>query len=121
MSNLSTNEYPGRRITPLAVFAVLALSACHRQPPSAAPPAIVVALPVHAHSDASAGASIRYPVEAAARYSNAMSFRVAGKLIERNVRLGDSVRSGQVIARLDAADAQRQAASAQATLDAAEH
>jgi RND family efflux transporter MFP subunit len=60
-------------------------------------------------------------VEAAARYSNAMSFRVAGKLIERDVRLGDSVRSGQVIARLDAADAQKQAASAQAALDAAEH
>jgi multidrug efflux system membrane fusion protein len=121
MSNLYTNEYVGRWAAPLAVFAVLALSACHRQPPPAAPPAIVVALAVHAHSDPSAGGSIRYPVEAAARYSNAMSFRVAGKLIERNVRLGDSVRSGQVIARLDAADAQKQAASAQATLDAAEH
>jgi membrane fusion protein, multidrug efflux system len=121
MSNLSTNEYVTRWAAPLAVLAVLALSACHRQPPPAAPPAIVVALAVHAHSDPSAGASIRYPVEAAARYSNAMSFRVAGKLIERDVRLGDSVRSGQAIARLDAADAQKQAASAQATLDAAEH
>jgi membrane fusion protein, multidrug efflux system len=120
MSSLSTNVYVGR-VVPLAIFAVLALSACHRQPPPTAPPAIVVALPVHAHSDAGAEGSVRYPVEAAARYSNAMSFRVAGKLIERNVRLGDSVRSGQVIARLDAADAQKQAASAQATLDAAEH
>jgi membrane fusion protein, multidrug efflux system len=121
MSNLSTNEYVGRWVAPLAVIAVLALSACHRPPPFAAPPAIVVALPVRAHVDISASASIRYPAEAAARYSNAMSFRVAGKLIERSVRLGDSVRSGQVIARLDAADAQKQAASAQATLDAAEH
>jgi multidrug efflux system membrane fusion protein len=121
MSNLSTNEYVGRWVAPWAVFAVLALSACDRHAPPAAPPAIVVALPVRAHSDPGAGGSIRYPVEAAARYSNAMSFRVAGKLIERNVRLGDSVRSGQVIARLDAADAQKQAASAQATLDAAEH
>jgi RND family efflux transporter MFP subunit len=50
-----------------------------------------------------------------------MSFRVAGKLIERNVRLGDSVHKGQVIARLDAVDAQKQAASAQAALDAGEH
>lgn len=103
------------------VFAVLALSACHRQPPSAAAPAMVLASPVHSGSGSNGGEGIRYPVEAAARYSNAMSFRVAGKLIERDVRLGDPVRKGQVIARLDAADAQKQAASAQAALDAAEH
>src|SRR3984957_5480257 len=121
MSNLSTNVYDGRWVAPLAVFAVLALSACHRQPPSAAPPAIVVALPLRTHSDPSAGGSIRYPVEAAARYSNAMAFRVAGKLIERDVRLGDSVRKGQIVARLDPIDAEKQAGSARAALDAAEH
>jgi len=121
MSNLSTSDYSLRRALPWALFAVLALSACHRQPPSAAPPAMVLASPVHSHSGIGTGENVRYPVEAAARYSNAMSFRVAGKLIERDVRLGDSVRKGQVIARLDAADAQKQAASAQATLDAAEH
>jgi RND family efflux transporter MFP subunit len=109
------------RAMPLGVFAVLALGACHRQVPSEAAPAIVVASPVHAYRGAGADENIRYPVEAAARYSNAMSFRVAGKLIERNVRLGDSVRRGQVIARLDALDAQKQASSAQAALEAAEH
>jgi RND family efflux transporter MFP subunit len=82
---------------------------------------MVLASPVRSHSGIGTGETVRYPVEAAARYSNAMSFRVAGKLIERDVRLGDSVRKGQVIARLDAADAQKQAASAQAALDAAEH
>jgi RND family efflux transporter MFP subunit len=82
---------------------------------------MVLASTVHSHSRVSGGEGIRYPIEAAARYSNAMSFRVAGKLIERDVRLGDSVRKGQVIARLDAADAQKQAASALAALDAAEH
>ncbi len=105
---------------PLAALAALTLAACHGQGPPGAPPAIVVALPVHP-SESGAGADIRYPVEAAARYSNAMSFRVAGKLIERDVRLGDSVRKGQVIARLDADDARKQAAAAQAALDAAEH
>ncbi|HEY4445108.1 MAG TPA: efflux RND transporter periplasmic adaptor subunit [Steroidobacteraceae bacterium] len=100
---------------------MLALGACHRQVPTDAAPAIVVASPVHSYRGTGAGESIRYPVEAAARYSNAVSFRVAGKLIERNVRLGDSVRRGQVIARLDALDAQKQASSAQAALDAAEH
>jgi RND family efflux transporter MFP subunit len=100
---------------------VVALGACHRQAPPAAPSALVLASPVHSHSGIGAGESIRYPVESAARYSNAMSFRVAGKLIERNVRLGDSVHRGQVVARLDAVDAQKQAASARAALDAAEH
>jgi len=120
MSILSTDDYPMRAALWM-VFAALALSACHRQPPSAAPPAMVLASTVHSHSGVSGGEGIRYPIEAAARYSNAMSFRVAGKLIERDVRLGDSVRKGQVIARLDAADAQKQAASARAALDAAEH
>jgi RND family efflux transporter MFP subunit len=106
---------------PLAFFAVLALGACHRQAPSDVAPAIVLASPVLAHRGISAGENVRYPVEAAARYSNAMSFRVAGKLIERNVRLGDSVRKGQVIARLDAVDAEKQATSARAALEAGEH
>lgn len=109
------------RTMPAAVVAASALAACHGQAPAAAPAAVVVALPVHSHSAAGAGEGIRYPVEAAARYSNAMSFRVAGKLIERDVRLGDSVRRGQIVARLDQIDAEKQAGSARAALDAAEH
>jgi multidrug efflux pump subunit AcrA (membrane-fusion protein) len=50
-----------------------------------------------------------------------MSFRVPGKLIKRNVRLGDSVKQGQILAQLDPIDAQKQFASSKATLDAAEH
>jgi multidrug efflux system membrane fusion protein len=109
------------RVASLAMLAVWALGACHRQAPPAATPALVMALPVLPHSGDGAGESIRYPVEATARYSNAMSFRVAGKLIERKVRLGDGVHKGQVMARLDAVDAEKQTASAQALLDAAEH
>ena len=50
-----------------------------------------------------------------------MSFRVPGKLIERTVRIGDSVKKGEVVARLDPVDAQKQAASAKAAMEAAEH
>jgi multidrug efflux system membrane fusion protein len=114
MSSLSTGEA-------IAVaLAALALGACGQHAPVAAAPALVVALPVHADAEGSA-AGMRYPVEAAARYSTVMSFRVAGKLIERRVRLGDAVHQGEVIARLDPVDSQKQAASAQAVLDAAEH
>jgi membrane fusion protein, multidrug efflux system len=101
-------------------MAMLGLTACHRAPPAPAPTALVVALAVQ-HDPGTGSDSIRYPVEVGARYSNTMSFRVAGKLIERSVRLGDSVKQGQVIARLDPLDATKQAASAKAALDAAEH
>jgi multidrug efflux system membrane fusion protein len=106
----------------LAAVAFFSLSACSGGKNGVAPPALVVALPVHPDTGAGAGSgAIRYPVEVAARYSNPMSFRVPGKLIERKVRIGDTVKKGETVAQLDPIDAQRQAASAKATLDAAEH
>jgi RND family efflux transporter MFP subunit len=110
----------GARAAPWALLAVLGLGACQRHAPPAAPPALVLALPVHSYLGSGNG-GIRYPVEAAARYSNPLSFRVAGKLIERNLRLGDLAHQGQILARLDPLDAEKQAASARAALDAAEH
>ena len=86
-------------VLPRCPFAAL-LAACHQSQAPAPPSVAVVAVAVRAGLPGEPGAPLRYPVEVAARYSNAMSFRVAGKLIERNVRLGDSVRKGQVIARL---------------------
>ena len=109
----------GQLVIAVAVLAALGLTACHPAEPAAVPPSIVVALPAHAST--ASGDAIRYPVEVVSRYTNQMSFRVAGKIIERNVRLGDSVKKGQVVARLDPVDAQKQQASAQAALDAAEH
>ncbi|CAH2922962.1 MAG: CzcABC family efflux RND transporter, membrane fusion protein [uncultured Paraburkholderia sp.] len=61
------------------------------------------------------------PGEVQARYSTPPSFRVGGKIVERRVRLGDIVKNGQIVARLDPADAQKNAAGAQAQLAAAEH
>jgi len=107
----------------LAAATVLATAACGHAPAPPPPPAVVVALPVHPDADAQSGGegAVRYPVEVTARYSNAMSFRVPGKLIKRNVRLGDAVEEGQVLAQLDPVDAQKQFASAKAAFDAAEH
>jgi multidrug efflux system membrane fusion protein len=122
MSNLYTNDYTrSTAAKALWLLAVTALAGCHGRPAVDAPPAAVVALPVHASSGADGGQSLRYPIEAAARYANVMSFRVPGKIVERTVRLGDAVRRGTVVARLDAADAEKQAAAARAALDAAEH
>ena len=107
-------------LAPLGMAAALALTACHRETPPVTPPAVVVALPVHP-AGTDAAESLHYPVEAAARYANPMSFRVAGKILARDVRLGDVVRKGQPVARLDPADAEKHAAAARAALDAAEH
>jgi membrane fusion protein, multidrug efflux system len=105
----------------LVVLVALTVTGCGRNKAAVAPPAMVVALPVHADAGTGGGEAIRYPVEVAARYSNPMSFRVPGKVIERKVRIGDTVKKGEVVARLDPTDAEKQAASAKAALDAAEH
>jgi RND family efflux transporter MFP subunit len=79
----------------------------------------VVAVAVHADGNGAQAASL--PGEVQARYATPLSFRVGGKIVERRVRLGDVVKNGQIVARLDPADAQKNAASAQAQLAAAQH
>jgi len=113
----------GRFRAPLIVFvaAAFTLAGCSEDRKASVPPALVVALPVHPDAGAPGGSAVRYPVEVAARYSNPMSFRVPGKVIERRARIGDSVKKGEVVARLDPVDAQKQAASAGAAMEAAEH
>ena len=54
-----------------------------------------------------------------ARYEPDLAFRVAGKITERIVNVGDRVHAGDVIARLDPQDLQLQVASAEAEIAAA--
>jgi multidrug efflux system membrane fusion protein len=97
-----------------------ALVGCGSHAPPATATVVVVALPVHPRAGDGAD-TLAFPAEVASRYTNVTSFRVAGKLIERDVRLGDSVLRGQILARLDPSDARQQAVSAQAAFDAAKH
>jgi RND family efflux transporter MFP subunit len=103
-----------------AAATALALGACAKQEAASPPPAVVLAEPVRAVWSG-ADQARPYPVEVTSRYSTPLSFRVGGKLFERTVRLGDTVRKGQVLARLDATDALKEQAAAQAALEAAEH
>lgn len=102
----------------LAATGVLLLAGCHRREAAPPTPQPVVAVAVHADGQTPAAT---LPGEVDARYSTPLSFRIAGKIIERRVRLGDTVKNGEIVAQLDPADAQKNAASAQAQLEAAQH
>jgi membrane fusion protein, multidrug efflux system len=94
------------------------LCACHQREavvPEAKP---VVARAVHPDGRI-AGTSL--PAQVQARYSTPLSFRVGGKVIERRVRIGDTVKAGQTVALLDPTDLQNNLVNARAQLDAAEH
>ncbi|SDR60255.1 RND family efflux transporter, MFP subunit [Paraburkholderia tuberum] len=102
----------------LTLSGALTLAACHAKDAEVTLPRPVIAVVVHRDSKP---VLATLPGEVNARYATPLSFRIAGKLIERKVRLGDTVTAGQAIARLDADDAQRSLASAQAQLMAAQH
>lgn len=57
-----------------------------------------------------------YSGEIRARHEAALSFRTGGKIIERLVDAGAAVKAGQVLAKLDPADASLQADAAEAQL-----
>jgi multidrug efflux system membrane fusion protein len=102
-----------------AVAASLALlSGCSKHSAPAEPAHTVIALPVEAVDGALAA---RFPGEVHSRFEMPLSFRVAGQLLSRSARLGDNVKKGQALARLDDADALKIQAQAAAALDAAEH
>lgn len=109
----------GTRTLFLALVAPLTLlSACHK-PADIAPAARPVVAVAVQPDGAPVMASL--PGEVQSRYSTPLSFRIGGKIVERRVRLGDTVKAGQTVAQLDPADVQKNAASAAAQLEAAQH
>lgn len=99
-----------------AAFALL--SGCGPSAHDAETARPVIALPAQAADGANV---LRFPGDIHARYEMPLSFRVPGQLVSREAHLGDTVKKGQVLARLDDADASKNEAAARAALDAAEH
>ena len=90
--------------------------ACEKARESAPPPRLVNV--VRVSMDMSDG-DVAYSGEVRARYETNLSFRVAGKIVARNVEVGSSARAGGVLARLDPEDQQLNTRSAQSQLEAA--
>ncbi|MDO9073508.1 MAG: efflux RND transporter periplasmic adaptor subunit [Rubrivivax sp.] len=85
----------------LVCAAALALAACSRPAPPPEPIRAVRTLTVSADS---ASGVREYAAEVRPRTESRLGFRVAGKMLERRAELGQQVRAGEVLARLDAAD-----------------
>jgi RND family efflux transporter MFP subunit len=101
-----------------ALAAALLLAACAPKAPPEAPPATVIAARPLAPT---ATGAVSYAGEVRARYESMLSFRVDGKLVARPAHLGDAVRAGQLLARIDPGDSAASVAAATAALAAAEH
>lgn len=101
----------------LGAALALAVAGCGGKAPGAPEPRPV--LVVHPGAAGDPG-GLAFAGEVRAREESALSFRVGGKLVRRDVDVGDRVRAGQVLAELDPQDLQLQAAAARAQLAVAE-
>jgi multidrug efflux system membrane fusion protein len=101
------------KLAPLFLLPLL-LAACSEPPPPAAAPKLVRTLTVGAGATAIDDGLRSYSGEVRARIETTLGFRIAGKIVERRVDTGTAVKPGQVLARLDPADAGLQAVQAEA-------
>ena len=100
----------------LAAVVGLGLAACGKGAEEAAAPRPVLV----AHPEPAAGTARSFPGEVRARAEAPLAFRVGGKLVRRDVDVGDRVAAGQLLAVIDAGDFEAQARGAEARLAAAE-
>lgn len=91
---------PVRSVAVVALFAS-ALAGCSRPQPAPAPIRAVRTMTVGA--DSTTGAH-EFAAEVRPRSESRLGFRVGGKLVARPAELGQHVKAGQLLARLDGAD-----------------
>lgn len=103
------------KLAPLFLLPFL-LAACSDAPlpAPASVPRLVRTLKVGAGATASEDGLRAYSGEVRARSEITLGFRVPGKLVERRVDVGQAVKAGQVLARLDPADSGLQLTQAEA-------
>src|SRR5215813_4085792 len=123
VSRLSSMQY--RQIFIGVVSAVMLITGCERQAPSTAQQVVRPVRTMRVGISPESGGRA-FPGQAEANEEAELSFRVGGWLIEVSANVGDTVKKGQVLAKLDPQDfevrllaAQGELSSAQANLEIA--
>lgn len=93
---------PALSLTSLAAASLL-MTGCSEPP---APPAVVKPVFVTTVAPTASTQARTFTSVVRARVESDVAFRTGGKVVERLVEVGDSVKAGQVLARLDPADYQ---------------
>lgn len=101
----------------LAVFGLIGLAGCKPAPVPVEDVRLIRTLTVGA---APTSAANTYAGEVRARYESALAFRVGGKIVSRSANVGETVKAGQVLARLDPTDLKLGDAAAVAQVAAAQ-
>jgi RND family efflux transporter MFP subunit len=101
----------------LLALSLVLLVGCDKPAEPAAPPRPTLIMVVGDSNDSS---SMVLVGEVRPRFESVQGFRISGKIMERKVDVGAQVKKGQLIARLDAADVNLNAAAAMADVRAAE-
>lgn len=103
-------------IVGLLVLSSVTLSACQKEVPKTEEiPYVMVTQPSRNHTDQKS-----YAGDVQAKQQTALAFRVGGQVTERYVDVGDRVKVGQVLAKLDVKDAQLQMNATKAQLESAQ-
>lgn len=106
-----------RAVRPLFVAVLVAgLAACSKTASAPEPVRAVRTLTVATEST---GGAVEYAADVRARIESRVGFRVGGKMVSRPVGLGDSVKTGQVLASLDPQDLQLSQEAARSSVQAA--
>ncbi len=114
---MQTRPLPALILLSLSLGAGLALAGCSHGSRDPLPAKGVIALKL---SPTDTTPRDEYSGDVHARHESVLGFRVPGKITARYVNLGDTVKAGELLAKLDAADAELGKDAAQAALTAAE-
>ena len=100
-----------------ALIAATAVAACDKKPPSPAQARPVRTMIVERSAQ---GETVSLTGQVRAKDQVSLAFRLDGRMIERPVNVGDVVKAGQVVARLDPQNQENSLRSAKAALSSAE-
>ena len=104
------------KITMMAALVLTGLTACEQPPPPQKPIRPVLSQLVEVKAD---WKQSTYAGQVKARYETPLSFRIGGKVIDRQVDVGDNVEADATLAQLDPADYELELVEAQAKVSAA--